>query len=261
MAIIKQYDKRSNTTYFYESISFWDSEKKQSRSKRKLIGKLDPETGEMVPTNQRQRKARARKKEAKTQELSIHRKHYGATYLLQKIARKTGIFDDLKQIYPNHFQALLNLAYFLVLAPSNSMRRYEAWQRDHYVKETSPLTSQRISDLFQMITESGKQSFFRAQMKRLEEPEFWCYDTTSLSSYSETLKYVQYGFNKEHDRLPQLNLAYVYGQKSRLPIMYRPLAGNIPDVKTLPWLLSIFEGFDIDGFHLVMDADFILKIM
>lgn len=53
MAIIKQYHKDTNTTYVYESISYWDAEKGQSRSKRKCIGKIDPETGEMVPTGKR----------------------------------------------------------------------------------------------------------------------------------------------------------------------------------------------------------------
>ena len=33
MAIIKQHDKRSGITYAYESISYWDKEKKQPRSR------------------------------------------------------------------------------------------------------------------------------------------------------------------------------------------------------------------------------------
>lgn len=53
MAIITQYHKDTDTTYVYESISYWDAEKKQSRSKRKCIGKIDPQTGEMVPTGKR----------------------------------------------------------------------------------------------------------------------------------------------------------------------------------------------------------------
>ncbi len=59
MAIIKQYHKDTDTTYVYESISYWDEEKKQSRSKRRVIGKLDPETGEIVPTGRRGRKAKS----------------------------------------------------------------------------------------------------------------------------------------------------------------------------------------------------------
>ena len=56
MAIIHQKDKRSGITYVYESVSYWDKEKKQSRSKRRLIGRLNEETGEVVPTDGRGRK-------------------------------------------------------------------------------------------------------------------------------------------------------------------------------------------------------------
>ena len=56
MAIIKQYHKDTDTTYVYESVSYWDEEKKQSRSNRRLIGKIDPATGEIVPTGKRGRK-------------------------------------------------------------------------------------------------------------------------------------------------------------------------------------------------------------
>lgn len=56
MAIIYQHDKRSGLTYAYESHSFWDKEKRMSRAKRTLIGRVDSETGEIVPTDGRGRK-------------------------------------------------------------------------------------------------------------------------------------------------------------------------------------------------------------
>jgi len=55
MAIIKQYHKDTDTTYVYESESYWDKEKQQPRSRRKLIGKIDPVTGEVVPTGRKGR--------------------------------------------------------------------------------------------------------------------------------------------------------------------------------------------------------------
>lgn len=55
MAQIHHYDKRVGITYVYDSESYYDPEKKQSRSKRKLIGKIDPDTGEMIPTGRRGR--------------------------------------------------------------------------------------------------------------------------------------------------------------------------------------------------------------
>ncbi len=56
MSIIKQYHKDTDTTYVYESESYWDPERKQARSRRKCIGKIDPKTGEVIPTGKRGRK-------------------------------------------------------------------------------------------------------------------------------------------------------------------------------------------------------------
>ena len=40
---------KNGITYVYENESYWDKEKKQPRSKRRLIGHIDPATGEIVP--------------------------------------------------------------------------------------------------------------------------------------------------------------------------------------------------------------------
>ncbi len=56
MGIIYQTDKRSGITYAYENKAYWDKEKKQSRSKRTLIGRVDPETGKIIPTDGRCKK-------------------------------------------------------------------------------------------------------------------------------------------------------------------------------------------------------------
>ena len=50
MAIIKQVNKKTGVTYVYESHSYRDKSTKQPRSTRRLIGKIDQETGEIVPT-------------------------------------------------------------------------------------------------------------------------------------------------------------------------------------------------------------------
>ena len=60
MAIIKQFDKRSGITYVYDSKSYYDKEKKCSRAKRTLIGRLDPDTGEIIPTDGRNKGAKSK---------------------------------------------------------------------------------------------------------------------------------------------------------------------------------------------------------
>ncbi len=55
--IVYQIDKKSGVKYAYESISYWDKEKKQPRSKRKYLGRVDPETGEILPSRRKKNPA------------------------------------------------------------------------------------------------------------------------------------------------------------------------------------------------------------
>jgi hypothetical protein len=56
MGIVYQKDKRSGITYAYENTAYWDKEKKVSRSRRTLVGRVDNETGEVVATDGRCKK-------------------------------------------------------------------------------------------------------------------------------------------------------------------------------------------------------------
>ncbi len=56
MSIVTQTDKRTGITYAYDTTYYWDKEKQQSRSKRVCVGKVDPETGDIVPTRGRAKK-------------------------------------------------------------------------------------------------------------------------------------------------------------------------------------------------------------
>ena len=123
MARVYVKNKSNGTTYVYESENYWDREKKQSRSKRVCIGKLD-EDGNFVPS------ARFNKlvpesittKQGPVPATHTRRLYYGATYLLDRIGEKLGITSDLKKCYPNSYRQLLSVVYYLILDPSASLQ-------------------------------------------------------------------------------------------------------------------------------------------
>ena len=121
-AIIHQKDKRSGITYAYESVSYWDKEKKQSRAKRTLIGRVDSISGDIVPTD-----GRGRKDKKKVVEKVSQRRFYGATYLLDAIGEKIGLVDDLKACFPESYKQLLFIAYYLIVEPDSALFRFEKW--------------------------------------------------------------------------------------------------------------------------------------
>ena len=90
MAIIKQHDKRSGITYAYESHSYWDPEKKMTRAKRKLIGRVDPDTGEIVPTDGRNKKSKMPASDGKNKKKMYEK-------LLKKYEAQETLIESLKK--------------------------------------------------------------------------------------------------------------------------------------------------------------------
>ncbi len=258
MSIVHLKNRQNGVTYVYESHSYWDKEKSQARNNRACIGKLDPETREVI-YNKRYLEKQQQSLDAKVgrpPSLDYQRCFYGATYLFDQIGEKLGVTADLKVCFPDTYQQILSMAYYLILEDRNPMSRFGRWERTHKHPYAKPIPSQRSSELFGSITEDAKQRFFSMQSARRLEEEYLAYDTTSISSYSQTIKQVKYGMNKDHDPLAQINLALLLGQTSRLPVSYRKLPGNISDVKTIKKLLSELEYLNIKKVKLVLDRGF-----
>ena len=263
MTIVYQTNKKTGITYAYENKPYWSKEKQQSRAQRKLIGKMDSSTGEIIPTREYKRKndaiVESHPKPGPVPMTKIQRSFYGATYLFDQIGSITGVEADLKACFPRTYKKILSLAYFLILEENNSLSRFSHWQRFHIHPYGEDITSQRSSELFQSIDEEERMAFFEKQGKRRIEKEYWAFDITTISSYSAALKQVKSGKNKEHDRLPQINLALLFGEKSGLPFYYRKLPGNVSDVTTVRQLIREFDVMGYKKVNVILDRGFYSK--
>jgi len=263
VATVFQTNKKTGITYAYENEAYWNKEKQQSRARRKLLGKVDPVTGGIIPTRSYRKKNEAIEtnltKPGPVPITKVQRSFYGASYLFNQIGKQTGVEEDLKTCFPENYKKILSIAYYLILEENNSLSRFSHWQRLHIHPYDKDITSQRSSELFQSIDEENRMCFFGKQGKRRLEREYWAFDTTSISSYSEVLKQVKKGRNKEHDRLSQINLALLFGEESGLPFYYRKLPGNITDVKTVKQLMHEFDIMGYKKVSVVLDRGFYSK--
>ena len=163
---------------------------------------------------------------------------------------------DLLRCFGSIGDEILSMAYYLVLEEGQPMYRFRKWGITHRHPFGEDIPSQRSSEIFGMVTESLKMDYFKRQAKRHGVNEYLAFDTTSISSYSQLIKQAKYGKNKEGDSLPQINLALLYGEESRLPVYYRKLAGNISDVKMIENLIKDVDFLNLEKLKLVMDRGF-----
>ena len=251
---VNHVNKSNGVTYVYESISYWDKEKKQSRNKQVCVGKLDSDTGAFIPSKRLKPEQAATRDPAVTATAEI----IGSTLILDTITAKLGLERLLKSCFPKYHQQIQAMAYYLV-SHGGALSHCETWSKSHAPDLTTSLSSQRITEILCAITIDEKQTFFTKWMNKILEDDYLCYDITSVSSYSELNEYIKYGYNRDNEKLPQLNLAMVFGQKSRLPVYFHQLPGNITDVVTLNNLMKTFKALEIKSANYVMDKGFYSK--
>lgn len=249
-------NKNTGVTYVYESVSFWDKEKKQSRNKRVCVGKLDPVSGEFIPSKRLKPipEQSAPQAPATTATAEI----VGVSIVLDAITERLGLRTLLKSCFPTDYNQILTMAYYLT-SRGTPLSHCGAWCKSHKHPFGEILDDQRISEILRSITTDSKQAFFGSWMKKVMEDDYLCYDITSVSSYSELNEYIKYGHNRDNEKLPQLNLAMLFGQKSELPVYFQRMPGNITDVTTLNNLLETFKALELKPFNYVMDKGFYSK--
>lgn len=250
---VHQVNKDTGVTYVYESVSYWDKERKQPRNKKTCVGKLDPIDGTFIPSKRLKPEQAAVRDPVVTASAEI----VGPSIILDAFTERLGLEKLLKSCFPQEHSQIQAMAYYLV-SQGGPLSYCGTWCKSH-AHSVECLTSQRISEILRAISTDKKQTFFTKWMNKVLEDDFLCYDITSISSYSELNEYIKYGHNRDLDKLPQLNLAILFGQKGRLPVYFERTPGNITDVTTLHNLLKTFKALETKTLHYVMDKGFYSK--
>lgn len=231
------------TVYVYEQTSYWVPQKHQSRQRRRYLGKKDPETGELIPPRQ--------------SHSPRHAKDYGNIYLLRQMAERSGVSAILQQAFPKEAILLLALACFEV-SETAPLYLFPQWVETTALTAVKALSSAELTTFTQRLgdMEHERDEFFRLWIARCGPVPAVVFDITSLSSYSNLLNEVEWGYNRDHDPLPQVNLGMVSAEHDQLPLYYRVYPGSIRDVSTLPNMASYLDAFALAPTLFVMDRGF-----
>lgn len=243
----------SGTTYVYENISYWDKKEKKTKHKRKCIGHVDHTTGSVLPNH--------RKEESLEKHTGrfCHVKGVGISKLLDKIVEVTDLHTVLRFAFKDDWQQILSCAYYLI-SEGNALSRIEQWSAAHSMPFDGTMTSQRVSDLLTRISNSQQLCFFAKWMKHNQNGEYYALDITSVSSYSELIDFLRRGYNRDKEKLPQLNLLMVSSETSHIPLFYKTLPGSIKDVSALVETLELWDMLDSRIPHVVMDKGFYSEV-
>jgi len=183
---------------------------------------------------------------------------YGDIWLLEQVALKTGIREDLETIFNGNQEIvddILTLAMFPYLTKFN-FSRVARWQKTTRTPSSKELSSVAITRLSQSITEQHRMSLLRLRAARLGKEELCAVDSTSRSAYGSGLADIRWGKNRERLPLAQTTEVVVYSLSSHMPVYYRTFPGNMPDSRMLAVIFADLEHAGFKDLVLITDRGF-----
>jgi len=240
------YMERNGQKYAYESTSVRVPGKKNPKTIKTYLGKVDPETGKIIP-----KESRSRPKEE-------YAKFYGSVNFLDGIQKEMGIYEDLDAIFTTMAPNIMGAAMALTINPGS-------FDSVHYTVEGSvikesmkmrgTLSPSAIGELSEkvggmMVT---MDRFFMRRIARTSS-EFFSLDLTSVSTYSDMQGWSQWGHNRDDEDLRQTNIAMVTDGDG-IPQMFRMLPGSIADMAVMQTTVEDMKRLGCNG-RMVFDRGF-----
>ena len=275
--------------YAYMASSQWNAQKKRSEQKRFYIGRLDAD-GTHIVISKRFAGNEKILVSIKDVENAVKDKHgfepwlrntclelsknnarphdkisqvhvVGDCHALIALSGDIGLTETLVKIFgATEGNALLGLAMHQV-ATGHALYRAQDWleQRAIPADMKSRLTGTgKVYDFMEQIGSdiNRRELFLKTWIKRHGDMETVVFDTTSISTYSPHLELAEWGYNRDDERLEQINFSLAVHEKSSFPVYYRVIPGSIPDVKTLKNSLEFMEDLGMKIHAISLDRGF-----
>lgn len=276
--IIEITQKKTGTTYIYEDYSYWNKEKGYSTHKRKSIGKID-ENGNRVYNKYYKEKLAAiaagdyvepsikqGTKPASVINASSARQDTeppvvsytvlaGQKAVLDKVCSQTSLRKCLLDAFSaGDTDSILALAYYVV-CQGKAFSRSEDWLLNRGYAKLG-LTSQRISDLLGTISEDKINTFFSSWIRGQKDGDSMLFDITSISTYGKGNIYSERGYNRDHENLEQVNMAYLTSVATGLPMWYCVTPGSMADKAVLEYVFKMLKKMSVKKFTFFGDRGF-----
>ncbi len=232
--------------YVYEATNRWDKKKKQARQTRKYLGVKDSKTGEVVTPRRDKWGAR----------MSLDA---GVAHLLTTAETEIKLDKTLENVFgKKNSEKIFSLASYC--ATENSpMYLFQDWAETTDGMKRFAMSSQQTSSFLTELgkNESAREFFWKEWAKLHGQKRNIVFDISSISSYASYDGLQEFGYNRDGETLPQVNIGMIYSDDNELPLGYRIYQGSIGDVSTLKNLLSyIKKDLQLKHSRIVTDRGF-----
>ena len=245
--------KSGKYKYVYKVLKTYRNDKGQPTNDRICVGKLDAVSGMLIPNEKYYDHYPDTGVEILPSYDSV--RSIGAAFFFQHIFSNLGLTKILEDVLGKKRAELAFTTCLYMACRGNVMEHILSFCEGFTLGE-APMTSQSSSALFASITHDERMSFFKAWISQQQQCQYLAYDVTSFSSYAQGIADTEWGYNRDGEQLPQINLGCYLGEQSGLPMFYVTYPGSIIDKSHLKYMMANNDELGIKSIGFIMDRGF-----
>jgi len=182
---------------------------------------------------------------------------YGDTHALETVTRDSELWNTMKDVLGKFFESVMCLIYYRIIVGS-AMCYVQNWYIGNVVNQIYSnvnLKSQRISELlFELSNENLQREFFQKYLKQVNTSGGVAIDSTGLPNQIH-FPLCEWGHhNGAIEKETRLILSVDI--KTKLPLYFRAVAGNINDVSTLETTILEMQKQGLETEITILDAGY-----
>ena len=161
------------------------------------------------------------------------------TYAIEKSTESNQLREILEPEFgPEDGGQIFSLASYCATEGS-PMHLYENWAYQTAGQNLFARSSQALSVFLHRLggDEKSRLRFWAKWARRHGKNRNLVFDLSSISTYSQGMEYAEWGYNRDGEDLPQINVGMIYSDRPGMPLGYKVYPGSIGDVSTMKNLI------------------------
>ena len=248
----RQLNKKSGIEYVYIYTEYFRNESGKSRNRSKAIGVYEPESKKMYPNDNYFAIV-----DVPMERIEGDVKNVGFAAVTQACFEELGIMKILCDVFGERAAKLIRSICAYIVKEGCVMSYIDDFTEKEFFSNVNEIvTSQMTSEIFGRITQSQMNEIYKRWIPEAAEG-YLCYDVTSVSTYSSMTSEAEYGYNRDHDNLPQMNLGLFTSEKTSYPVYMVNYNGSTNDMSNVVYACRNARAAGLKGdFLAVLDGGF-----
>lgn len=243
------YHTRGNIKYVYVYTKFYRNGKGAPRNKSKCIGKLDNDTGNLIPNDYYFVHFNI------SNPVESNMFHIGYNYIIEQCFEQTKLGKILTDNFGYDLAEQIKVIASYISLGNVSMSYIDDYMKNNYFPHIdNMITSQIASVVFERIVKEGTDHFFKEWIRETAGKKYICYDVTSVSTYSGNIVEAEYGYNRDHENLEQVNIGLFSVEGTKIPVYYENYNGSLTDKSNVISVVKNAKDKGLTKIKLVMDG-------